>query len=100
MAFPTERTVRRTGTVLSLPVHTIQQVIVNKPMYLYAIRLSLEALFVYRSPVVRDTDELFLPIRELLNSVPHRIYRSRVVPDQDMIFGEAYETLYRLEPDD
>ena len=65
------------------------------PHWLYAGLID-EDLIVYRSTLVRDTDAIYAPIKELLNQTHHRIRSSDLVPDEQMMFGEAVLTIYQL----
>lgn len=63
---------------------------------LYAAWLSATKLFVYRSPVVKDTDDIYLPVKSVLDSFKHRVDQTLTVIDPEMMFGEAQQTVYRI----
>lgn len=81
---------------MSLPAFTGLQVLAHHPHFLHVIWLNLTDLFVYRSPLVRDTSPEYQVVVDLLNSQQHHILSSRVIQDTDMMFGEAHETIYRM----
>lgn len=44
-------------------------------------------ILVYRSTLVEDTDEVFRPVRELVDGIEPSL--RKVVADPEMVFGEA-----------
>ena len=81
---------------MSLPTLNSKRVIVENPMWIYAIWLNKTDLFVYRSPLVRDSHEWFDPIREELTK-PHHVLSTEVIEDEGMVQGKANLTIYRME---
>lgn len=73
----------------------VDTVVVGKRGFINAYLLD-EWLFVYRSPLVRDEDKAFQPVRQLLNQRDHRIVLACVFDDEDMMFGEGHFTVYQL----
>lgn len=72
----------------------------NIPMYLHsAITEEAEGtvLRVYRSPIVRDGDPMYQPVRDYLALTPHEVLWRGRVPDPEMMFGEAEVTVYMIE---
>lgn len=65
-------------------------------MWVYATRHERQ-LIVYKSVLVPDTDDKLQPVNQLLNTHNHRVLLSQVVPDGDMMFGEAICTWYEIQ---
>ncbi|MGB3230711.1 MAG: hypothetical protein WBB57_07520 [Mycobacterium sp.] len=61
---------------------------------LYAHRLEDGALAVYRSPIVREDDDLYQPVLELIADA--EVVHRETVADDGMAFGEAEVSLYRV----
>jgi hypothetical protein len=64
-------------------------VIITKPTWLY-MAVHADIAVVYRSVLVKDTDELYKEVIQQLDG--YTLLHSRVVPDKDMMFGKAEES--------
>lgn|GEM_PF-3656784 len=53
-------------------------------------------LWVYRSPVVRDTDPVYRPVRDLLGAHSVSTLVSETVEDSRMLFGKAVRSCHLL----
>jgi hypothetical protein len=53
-------------------------------------------LTVVRSPAVKDTDPVFAPVADALERFTAEVVVSETQDDQDMMFGQAELTVYRL----
>lgn len=70
--------------------------LVHQEKFITAV-LSIEnILTMYRSPIVKDDSDMFLPVREILDRSEHRIVSSEVLSDPDMMFGSGYLTVYKI----
>lgn len=72
------------------------RVIAEHPSIITA-SLGRVTLIVYRSPILHDDDDMYHPVREVLNSTPHQVLSSDVIKDENMFFGEGILTIYKLE---
>ena len=81
---------------MPLPAVMTQDLIVREPAFIYAGWLTETKLAVYASPLVTDTNPAYQPIRDLLNKHQHRILKSEIHEDEDMMFGRATLTVYRI----
>jgi len=55
-----------------------------------------DTLTVYRSVLVHDDSELFIPVRDHLDRRRHTIEREVKVIDDNMMFGEGLLSVYRF----
>lgn len=72
---------------------------VEMPSWLYARThrfLGLTGLIVYRSVAVRESDRIYRPVRQMLDTEPHRMLQKTSVQDKDMMFGEAELAMYAM----
>lgn len=49
---------------------------------------------VYRSLIVKDTDEIYEEVKEYIKNYKFRVIRRGILIDVDMVFGEGEYTLY------
>jgi len=62
---------------------------------LYAVAfelLKMIQLFVYRSPVVRETDDIYKPVKDMIGDTKPLL--TWTVTDEGMAFGEAELSVY------
>lgn len=69
---------------------------IEEDCFFHAIRED-DQLTVYRSIIVRDTDEIYQPVFDLIGDA-ELIHRETVV-DPGMAFGRAELSIYRTEPE-
>lgn len=72
---------------------------VYRPSWLFAQTfcvLGTVAVFIYRSPMVKDTDEVFAPVADLMSKCRLELVRYRVHEDAKMIFGQGELSLYLI----
>ena len=69
--------------------------VVNKPRYL---RCNVQdgLLRVFRSPVVRDSDEIYQGVAKILGTHKHEVVFDFTEPDPTMVSGSVHVTIYRL----
>lgn len=75
---------------------TAMKVLLKKPMWIWAATVNGHQLVVYRSPIVKDDDLLFEPVKNLLKQ-PHRIVYAESREDENMWFGRGQLTVYNFE---
>jgi hypothetical protein len=80
-----------------LPVIPDDKLLISEPAFLYAGWVNETDLAVYQCPLVTDTDPLYEPVKSLLNSNKHRILCAEIHEDEDMMFGRANLTVYRIK---
>lgn len=71
--------------------------------WLYAqtcILFGIPALLIYSSPVVREDDESYKPILDLLSDSHSELLVKEMVKDKDMMFGRAEWSVYLLHDRD
>ncbi|OAT69439.1 hypothetical protein AWB85_20330 [Mycobacteroides immunogenum] len=70
----------------------------NTPWFTaHAIGINFQPhLKVRRSLNARESDEVYAPVREFLDSHPHQVEHQTEVDDPTMDSGKAVDTLYRL----
>lgn len=68
------------------------------PGWLYAHTYTLAftaGLIVFRSPALRHTDEMYKPVRDILENNPVRLVVKETILDEEMMFGEGELAVYR-----
>ncbi len=70
-------------------------VVVNHLPWL-SIHMGNGLLCVYRSTALLDTDPLYLPVKQFLDSTVYTVLEHTVVEDKDMMFREAEMTIYLI----
>lgn len=70
--------------------------IAQHPALLFAVWLNPTKVFVYRSPVVRDTDDIYVPVITVLDNFRHKLKEAMIVADPEMFFGEAEQLVYEI----
>jgi hypothetical protein len=58
--------------------------------------VSSKELQVYRSPHVKDSSEVYKPVKAVLDSKPHRIVLTKVIEDENMMFREGLFSVYQF----
>lgn len=79
---------------LSHPILSIEM-----PHWLYARThkvLGITGLIVYRSAAVRETDRIYRPVKQVLDSERHKVLEKAQVEDKDMMFGLAELSMYAI----
>lgn len=71
-------------------------IIAQHPALLFAIWLNPTKVFVYRSRLVRDTDDIYVPVTTVLDNFRHKLKDSMIVADPQMFFGEAEQLVYEI----
>ncbi|WP_346129214.1 hypothetical protein [Lentzea roselyniae] len=66
----------------------VRETIVDRSTFLWARRAGGK-VFVYRSPLVRETDELYLPVQAAVAALDARLVHRQMRQDPNMMFGEA-----------
>lgn len=71
---------------------------IQEPCLLYAHKYTVDnvsGFMVYRSVVVKDTDNLYRPVLDLLNEHTPRLIIKSDFDDETMMFGRAELAVYR-----
>lgn len=81
------------GTALSLEI--------NEPNFLHARIEEVSSggavlLHIYSSPIVREDDPMYRPVAELLAEHEHDLVIEDVIPDPNMMFGQAILKVFRI----
>lgn len=66
--------------------------LIVKRHWLYAAQLG-DLLFVYRSPLVKDDDTMYRPVKAMIAG--HQLDHREQVEDPDMMFGKAQLSIYK-----
>lgn len=81
--------------------HFFTQVVANHDALLYAQTVPLisgmAGLYVYRSTALPKCDSWYKPVNKFLDTRPSKMLWSEVVEDENMMFGEAEQSLYLIE---
>ena len=81
---------------MSLPAPASAESLAAHPSLLYAAWVNPRVLWVYRSPIVKDTSPEYAPVRDLLAGAPYTVISEDSQEDEMMFFGRGLETVYRF----
>lgn len=75
------------------PVLTLPHLAISYHCWLYAYTAAV-GLLVYRSPMVRDSDPIYRPVAELLETHRLSVANHQVILDPSMIMGRGELTVW------
>ncbi len=70
--------------------------LVSHRHWMYAALIDSRDLIVAKSALVKETDPLFIPVRDVLETNQHTVVCEDVFEDSDWMFGKAEITVYKL----